>query len=413
MFLMFMRPQQKPKEAEAQQAPARPTLPLPEELREALQAALGYPIPQELTREQAEALMKDVASKAPALHRDLVEIFLQKYRDKVRNKPAPKTARPPGIIGWFYVRDSNGNWVPSRIRYMSALFAAAGVFFAIIYFSLSDPIKPKQPATPTEAQEQVPVPATDSAPAVSTLPQPPSQPPSSAGPSPTAPTQAGGQSAGSASPASQVPSPPDTSPLPPPPSDLPPPPDYEGAPQASPNQEGPTVVLYRREPVPAQDGQAQEVNVASLGRPVGEMLAASPSQASQTSQETAEQGASGQGGQDFWRRNQPQTQETQPFWVRESKDQEKPVSDSPFWTRAQKEPAAAPSSASGGSPEGFLLPQKPSADIQVVWSREKPQSSASGGIIPPARANTATPLSQPAPQEAPSPGNPTQPPANP
>lgn len=364
--------------------------PLPGDLRDALQAALGREVPERLTKKEAELLAREVATKAPSLQRDLIDWMVGEYARKVRSKPAPKTARPPGFLGFFYVRDREGNWVPSRMRLLMA-GVVLGLTFTLFLMGLMSGTG-RQAASPAVA----PAPAAAAAPSPGpALPAGedagapvPLSPPLSL-PSPPVPSPEG---AASASPeGAGVPNPPLL--LPPPPADLPPPPDYEGPGLLTPGGQG--VVALEERPGVQMPGQGDGGGLTtSFRRPVEQ--AAFGGRGNAASAQAPEQGIG--------------------FWQRGSGDQQDPPSD-PFWRREEGEGWGVQTEAFwrrggnggvGGEGEGLALapPHEASSErtIEVVYRRGSP--SEPGGVIPPGGGAGFPPGQPSSPPSTPQPGAP-------
>lgn len=398
----FKRPT--PPEAQGQETPReeqRPTITLPDELRDALEAALGNPVPRELTKEQMNALTQEVSRKAPSLQRRLVELILEEYRQKVRNKPAPRTARPAPPLGWFYVQDQDGNWVPSRFLYTAAMMLAAVLLMLVVYFSFGSPRRPppSQAAEPASTVQATPTPPREDRP--SALPQEAS--PGGEG----LPSAPGAPQAGATSPMPQAP----PSPLPPPPADLPPPPDYEGTQgpaQGGPTGEGPTVVLYSRKDPLSPEGAQTGLALSAAGRDLGPLTvvgakppfqdgtaeAPSPSPGPSGSFWTRKDGGSGSAQEEAgdilaFRREDPREEATgakEGYWLRKGQGEAK-----------EEETALLRPPQEGKPAPGEEGPTQ-------IWVREaKPEG---GGIIPPSGASSPRPSSAPEAPTSPGAGTP-------
>jgi len=392
-FKKLNKPGAEPKDAEPAEAHAD-AVPLPTDLQEALQAALGREVPSRLTKKEAELLAREVATKAPSLQRDLIDWMVGEYARKVRSKPVPKTARPPGLVGLFYVRDKDGNWVPSRIRLLLAGVSVV-LAFTVFLMGLMSGEKRRSAVSlggsvPTVVASPSPTPVDQAAAPPSTdAPQSaPSSPPAS--PAPPTPTNGNRAEGASSSSMAQSASLPPEPLLPPPPADLPPPPDYEGG--AAPAGKGTgEVVVYQRpgaQTPPAGDGSGL---TASLKRPVEQAAFGGRSGAPQTDNPSS-QGA-GQGSP-FWQREsgaQQETGSTEAFWRREKEQEAQPAEA--FWKRRGNGELKAE-----GDGLALAVPKQASSSSQteVVYRRGSPDSP--GGIIPPGGRGGASPAQPPSPR---------------
>lgn len=382
--------------AEAQSTQAN-AVPLPTDLRDALQAALGREVPERLSKKEAELLAREVATKAPSLQRDLIDWMVSEYARKVRSKPAPKTARPAGFLGFFYVRDREGNWVPSRWRFLLAGLVLA-IGFTLFLMSLMGGEGGKggtasPPETPLPTVSASPLPPAVSQPtpaAANASPQP--SPPSPPGRLP----EGGGQEA--TSPQAAAPTSPPTPLLPPPPADLPPPPDYEGGGGSAAAAPGGVVVYERPGAQAAGQGEAGGL-VTSLQRPTEQAAfgrGTGGGQGAQGGGSPAQESGQGSG---FWQRSSGSQQEasSEPFWQREKGDGA-PDRQEAFWKRGE-------GGGSGNEDRGLAVntrnPASSQGATEVVYQRKLPVQP--GGIIPPGGGAGSPPEQPSSPSSTPQP----------
>jgi len=274
-------------------------------------------------------------------------------RQAAKRKPENRAARPSGLTRHFYVQDKDGNWVPSRGRYIALIALVALGFLGFTYVMISSPSKPKSVTGAPSTTASVPAPpvSVQVAPEGEKGAEERKETGSTAENKDKASAvgQPQGQGAGSGSGA--VPPPP--SPLPGPNPNLPPPPDYVPPQEGQPQMEGLTVV-YRRDSGGGGAGEGQGVAVqeaAFYGRPKTEGeagLALTPTRPpSQT------QGQEGQG--------------------------EGEVAGS-FWTRPKEEgsglfsaPTSAPAQGEGKEASGGL-------EVQALRGKSGSEGGESAGL---------------------------------
>jgi hypothetical protein len=183
-------------------------------------------------------LGKEVSAKAPGLFRAVADLVGDEVRQAAKRKTESRAARPSGLTRYFYVQDKDGNWVPSRERYIALIALVALGFLGFAYVMISAPSKPKSvtQAPSTSVSTPAPPPSVQAA-------EERKEAGSTAGSKDEASAagQAQGQGAGSGTGA--VPPPP--SPLPGPNPNLPPPPDYVPTQEGQAQMEGLTVVYSR------------------------------------------------------------------------------------------------------------------------------------------------------------------------
>ena len=243
--------------------------PLPEELAREVETALGREVPPLEDREGWKGLAKEVATRAPHLYRQLMDALNEAQVRAVRSRPEPRSARPPGLRGAFYVRDRAGNWIPSRPRVLAAIVLGAALSTApLLWFMALTDAKQRAALEGKRAGASVSAPAAP--PSGEALGQPSSdeveREEESGRGAQAAPTGLEvNEVPVSTTPVEIQPPPPAPEPsqsaLPEPPPDLPPPPDYEG-----PSQQAPVSVVYRRPAGSAGDEWGGAVDLRGLRR---------------------------------------------------------------------------------------------------------------------------------------------------
>lgn len=375
---------------------------LPEELRRELEAALGHPVPEELTPEGFKVLGREVSAKAPALFRPLADAVSGEAVAAAKKRPEVRTAPPPGYARFFYVRDKDGNWVPSRLRYALLGAFVAGLLFLLLYMMLpSSPLPrrsapPPQSTPPSQTAAETPPGAQVQAAEAERVPPPPvvGAQTGEAGASPSG-AAAGGGTPPPASPESALPGP-DVA--------LPPPPDYVPPPGAGTEQVAGLTVLYSRN-TPAS-GQGEGGGATSEGaafyvrpRPEGgdAVQHAVPSKG-------GTEGGEVSGGEAYlWRRQQPEGEGGGLTFFSFRENESGGETGALF---------LAPSRGSGqgqGSEGAGLLLEKPKGEgggeVQIIWRREERQGNEAGGVVPPSAAERGAAgreeLPAPSPQQGP------------
>jgi hypothetical protein len=390
---------------------------LPDDLRRELESALGHPVPEALSQEEIKALGKEVSAKAPGLFRAVADLVGNEVRQAAKHKPEARAARPSGLTRFFYVQDKDGNWVPSRGRYIALIILVVSAFFGFTYVMISPLSGPKSAVRAPSTTVSAPAPP----PSIQAVPEGEREPEPA--------VESEGEAFAGAQVQGQSPSlgggavPPPPSPLPGPNPNLPPPPDYAPTQEGQAQIDGLTVV-YSRNPggSGAGEGQGGAVQGAAFyARPKAEGEAGlaltptrSPSQA---------QGQEGEG----------EGKVVGSFWARQ-KDEGGGLFATPASASAQGEdkgrlgglevqalrrggseggegtglqvqtpgtgspPAGTPQGESGGARGKGLevdAPAKP-GEIQVVWRRS--QGEVRGGIVPPGGQGAFTPGVGPGPK---------------
>jgi len=379
-----------------------PLIPVPDDLREKIQAALGRDVPKEIDLSEAKALARELASKAPALSRPFADLVVQVNQAVARSKPSPKALKPKFPLSLLYTTDESGNWVPSRLRITVAGMLGALLFtFAILYPIISS--SPRQPPSPSPAAaSQAPSPPASPNPAPEPQPETPPLPLPPSAQQGGAQGDAAGGSAGAVGGQSeggmQMPS---QSPLPSPPPDIPPPPDYQ-PPQDIPTAESETVIWRRQVPAGSpQEGQGGQNTITVWSRVRSEGLEA---QRVNPGQSGGEGGSEQEGDQEsaapsgYWRRGGNDGWEPRGLGERKvdelltlsprkgggaERTEEAPQDAAGYWRREREQ-----EDREQGLPKGQGAGEEGAAEV-VIWRRSQ-QDNAAGGIVPPASVGERT-----------------------
>jgi hypothetical protein len=383
---------------------------LPDDLRRELESALGHPVPEALSQEEIKALGKEVSAKAPGLFRAVADLVGNEVRQAAKRKPESRAARPSGLTRYLYVQDKDGNWVPSRERYI-ALFALVALgFLGFAYVMITPSSKPKSvtQAPTTAASVPAPPPSVQAA-------EEQEEAGSTAGSEDEASAagQAQGQGAGSGTGA--VPPPP--SPLPGPNPNLPPPPDYVPTQEGQAQMEGLTVVYSRNSGGGgAGEGQGGAVQGAAFyARPKAEGEAGLVLTPTRPPSQTQGQEGEGEGkvAGSFWARSKEDgsglfSAPTSALAQGEGKEASGGLEVQALRGKSASEGgesaglqvhtprAGSPQAETGGGEAGgargkgleVSAPAKP-GEVQVVWRRS--QGEVRGGIVPPGGQGISTP----------------------
>ncbi len=354
---------------------------------------------------------REVSAKAPGLFRAVADLVGNEVRQAAKRKPEARAARPSGLTRYFYVQDKDGNWVPSRGRYIAFITLVVSAFFGFTYVMISPLSGPKSAAQAPSTTRSAPAPPPSVQAAQEEGTEPESMLDSKGEPSADARVQGQGSSLDSGA----VPPPP--SPLPGPNPSLPPPPDYVPDREGQAQMEGLTVVYSRNSGGSgAGEGQGGAVHGAAFyARPKAEGevgLALTP-----TRPPSQAQGQEGEGeGKvvgSFWARSKEDgsglfSAPTRALAQGEGKEASGGLEVQALRGKSGSEggesaglqvhtPRAGSSQAEtgGGEAEGargkgleVSAPAKP-GEVQVVWRRN--QGEVRGGIVPPGGQGISTP----------------------
>lgn len=353
---------------------------------------------------------KEVSAKAPGLFRAVADLVGNEVRQAAKRKPESRAARPSGLTRYFYVQDKDGNWVPSRERYIALIALVALGFFGFAYVMISPSGAPRSAAQapPTSVSTSAPPPSVQTA---EQREEAGSTAESENGASTAGQTQ--GQGAGSGS--GTVPPPP--SPLPGPNPNLPPPPDYVPAQEGQAQMEGLTVVYSRNSGGGgAGEGQGGALQGAAFyARPKSEGEASLALTPTRPPSQTQGQEGEGEGkvAGSFWARSKEDGSglfsapssalvqgegreasgglEVQALRGKSGSEGGESAGLQVLTPRAgssQAETGGGEAGGTGGKGLEVGAPAKP-GEVQVVWRRN--QGEVRGGIVPPGGQGAPTP----------------------